>query len=360
MKKYLINSALLIMTLIVGLIYGIVIHKHKVFPYGIINIAYHYLIPKEPGIAYSESILDCEPSWSIGIYEGSTPFDLAAPEDISNPVLTGKDVVDIDALFVADPFMVLKNDKYYMFFEVYNRETNQGDISYAESPDGKHWEYRKVIIDETFHLSYPYVFEWADDYYLIPESSQDSSVRLYKAVSFPDKWEYVGNLMTGYRYVDPSIFRHNDKWWLFVNTPSNWKPHSTNPIVTSGSNDLNLYYSSDLLGGWKPHPMNPIVKSDKNIARMGGRVITHNDRLYRLTQDDYHIRIFAFAITELTEKSYVEKIVSEKPVVNMTGKGWNASGMHHVDLHKIGDKWIAVVDGRNIQDSQSATLHSGR
>jgi len=33
-------------------------------------------------------------------------------------------------------------------------------------------------------------------------------------------------------------------------------------------------------------------------------------------------------------------------VVNKTGKGWNAAGMHHVDLHKIGDRWIAAVDGR--------------
>jgi len=321
MKKYLINSALLIMIFVVGVIYGIVIHRYEVFPYRIIQMGYHRLA--------------CGP-WSIGIYEGSTPFDLAPAEDISNPVLTGKDVVDIDARFVADPFMVFKNGNYFMFFEVWNRESNQGDIGYAESTDGKHWEYRKIIIDETFHLSYPYVFEWDDDYYLIPESGQDLSVRLYKAVSFPEKWEYIGTLLTGYRYIDPSIFRYNDKWWLFVTTPEN--------------DVLNLYWASDLLGEWKPHPMNPIVKFDKNIARPGGRVISHNDRLYRLTQDDYPsygIQVFAFEIIELTEKTYAEKIFSEKPVVNMTGKGWNAAGMHHVDLHKIGNKWMAVVDGKD-------------
>ena len=101
--------------------------------------------------------------------------------------------------------------------------------------------------------------------------------------------------------------------------------------------------------------MNPIVKFDKNIARPGGRVITHDGRLYRFAQDDYNdelkvpdygIQVFAFEITELTEKSYAEKFVLENPVVGMTGKGWNAAGMHHVDLHHIGDKWIAAVDGR--------------
>lgn len=328
MKKHLIALVILPMAIAVSIIYGIVIHRHKAFPYKIIKMAYNLIIPKERDNAYGP--------WSIGIYEGFTPFDLAPAGEIANPVLTGKDVFDIEAEFVADPFMLFKNGSYFMFFEVLNRETNQGDIGYAESIDGKHWEYRKVILDEIFHLSYPNVFEWNDDYYLIPESFHDLSVRLYKAVSFPHKWEFVGKLLSGYRYVDPSIFHYNDKWWLFVTTPEN--------------EVLNLYYSSDLLGEWKPHPMNPIVKFNKNIARPGGRVITHNDRLYRMAQDDYPsygIQVFVFEITELTEKSYAEKIVSEKPLVSMTGKGWNAAGMHHVDLHKIGDKWMAAVDGRN-------------
>ena len=79
-------------------------------------------------------------------------------------------------------------------------------------------------------------------------------------------------------------------------------------------------------------------------------MLVHDNRLYRFAQDDdpsYGIQVFAFEITELTEQTYVEKIVSEKPVVSMTGHGWNAAGMHHVDLHQTEDKWIAVVDGKS-------------
>jgi hypothetical protein len=304
-----------------GVIFGIIIHKCKVFPYEIIKIAYNRIHG---------------PSWSIGIYEGSTPFDLAAPKDISNPVLTGKDVVGVNADFVADPFMVVKDGKYFMFFEVLNRVTAQGDIAYAESTDGRKWDYRRVVIDEKFHLSYPYVFEWKGTYYLVPESNKDLSVRLYKAVRFPEEWEYVGNLLSGYRYVDPSLFHYKNEWWMFVST------------VDGGV--LNLYYSKSLLSGWRPHPMNPIVKLDKRFSRSGGRVIVYNDKLYRLTQDDdssYGIRVFAFEITELSEKSYAEKLASKRPVITKTGIGWNAAGMHHADLHKIKNGWIAVVDGRN-------------
>jgi len=41
---------------------------------------------------------------------------------------------------------------------------------------------------------------------------------------------------------------------------------------------------------------------------------------------------------------------SETPIVTRSGKGWNAAGMHHVDLHKIEDKWIGAVDGKKYSD----------
>ena len=326
MKRCLIYLTVLILILM-DMVYGFAILKYKVFPYRHMAAAYNFMINATPYKSYGP--------WSIGVYKGSSPFDLAAPSDIANPVLTGKDVVDMDARFVADPFMVLAQNKYILFFEAMNRETSRADIGYAESTDGKSWKYKKIIIHESFHLSYPYVFEWNNAYYMIPESHHDLSVRLYKAVSFPDNWVYIGNLLSGYHFVDPSIFQYNKKWWLFVATPE--------------SDTLNLYYASNLLGEWKPHPMNPIIKFNNKIARPGGRVIADNGRLYRFTQDDqssYGTRVFAFEITELSEKSYREKLV-ETPVINMTGKGWNSAGMHNVDLHKTGNKWMAVVDGRN-------------
>lgn len=326
MIKISIGLALLSAIITTSLLYGFIVHKHQMFPYDAVKFLYQNL-------KYQLQKNNNGP-WSIGIYEGVTPFDLSDPKDIINPVLTAKDVTDVNAKFVADPFITLKDNKYFMFFEILNRATDQGDIGYAESSDGKKWEYRNIVIDEDFHLSYPHIFEWENNYYLIPESHEDLSVRLYKAESFPDKWEHIGNILNGYHYIDPSIFRHNDKWWLFVSDLNN--------------DVLNLYYSSDLLDGWKSHPMNPIVKLNKNIARPGGRVVSYNNRLYRMTQDDeprYGIQVFGFEITELTEESYQEQIISEEPIVTQSGKGWNATGMHHVDVQYMGTKWIAAVDG---------------
>src|SRR6185312_630686 len=184
--------------------------------------------------------------WSIGIYEGDTPFEISEPRETSNPILSARDVKDKDIRFVADPFMIRTNGQFHLFFEAMERKSNRGAIGLAESDDGKNWKYKGVVMEENFHLSYPYVFAENGDYYMIPESAEDLSVRLYKASQFPDKWEHVGNLLSGYRYLDASVFRQQGKWWMFV--------------ATGSSNVLNLYFSDELERGWRPHPMNPVVK----------------------------------------------------------------------------------------------------
>ena len=274
--------------------------------------------------------------WSIGVYIGTNPFYLVSPDTISNPVLTAKDITDIPATFVADPFMIKKGATWYMFFEVMNAYTKQGDIGLATSNDGFNWCYKQIVLDEPFHLSYPYVFKWKNEYYMIPESYQANSIRLYKTAHFPTQWSFFASLLEGSDYVDSSVFHFNDKWWLFTTS-------------TIRNNILRLYYAHDLMGPWIEHPKSPIIKGDAHIARPGGRVLVFGSRIVRYTQDDdphYGNQVRAFEITELTTTTYEEKAVSQNPIVEGSGKGWNAKGMHHIDPHQIEeDKWIACVDG---------------
>ena len=276
--------------------------------------------------------------WAIGIYVGKDPFNFSSLEDIDNPVLTYQDVTDVPAEFVADPFMIRAGSRWYMFFEVMNADTNQGDIGLAISNDGFNWEYKQIVLDELFHLAYPCVFEFDDEYYMIPDSREANSVRLYKAVNFPTEWSFDRILLKG-GYSDPSIFRYNGKWWIFA---------EANPV--RGSNDtLRLYYSNDLNEPFIEHPQSPIVFGDANIARPGGRVLVVGNRIIRYAQDDYPRygnQVWAFEITELTTTSYKEKRESRNPILKASGIGWNKDGMHHIDSHQVEqDKWIACVDG---------------
>jgi hypothetical protein len=276
--------------------------------------------------------------WSVGIYSGTSPFDLVHAEDVENPVLTRESVSDVPAVFVADPFLLQADGAWHMFFEVLNWRADKGEIGLATSENGLNWTYRQIVLVEPFHLSYPYVFEWADDFYMIPECHQTGSVRLYRALQFPTQWSLQATLLRGPYFADPSIFRLHDKWWLFVETNPDQK-HDT----------LRLYYADDLMGPWFEHPKSPVIEGNPRISRPGGRILVLGDTVIRYAQDcypHYGTGLRAFEITDLTTTRYQEREVQESPVLSPSGAGWNACGMHHIDPHRIADgKWIASVDG---------------
>lgn len=320
---------LVVCLLIAGILLGIALHKGKPRFYRRFMEAFR---PPRPPIDPLHSKYG---KWAIAIYEGATPFDLKPAADFPNPLITAESVTDTDALFVADPFIFRHQGGWHMFFEVMPRDTESGVIGRAESVDGREWHYRGITLREDFHVSYPHVFEWEGEIYMIPESADDYSVRLYRAASFPEKWECVGKLLTGHDFTDATVFRHEETWWMFVSNTRN--------------NALSLYFSDHLTHGWQPHSTNPVVRNDAHHARSAGRVVVADGKLHRFAQDcepHYGMRVFAFEITGLSREGYAEKPVSDTPVVTSSGAGWNSLGMHHVDAHFIDGRWIAAVDGK--------------
>lgn len=295
--------------------------------------------PRQPSVHRVYIPAPSEDVWSIGIYTGQSPFSLSAPRRVHNPVLTREQVSDVPATFVADPFMVRGDDCWYMFFEVMNWHSGKGEIGLAQSKDGLAWNYSQIVLAEPFHLSYPYVFGWEGEYYMIPESYQADAIRLYKARNFPAQWSFVAPLLEGPYLVDSSIFRYDDRWWLYTETSSEVK-HDC----------LRLYFADELTGPWVEHPRSPIVPHDAKIARPGGKVLVIGTEIFRFTQDcsvAYGSAVRAFKITQLDPQHYAEKEMGSTPVLMASGSGWNADGMHHLDAHRMpGGRWIACVDGR--------------
>jgi hypothetical protein len=274
-----------------------------------------------------------KPAWAIGMCAGTSPFvlDCAAHD---NPVLTARDVTDVRAAFVADPFMVHDFNQYFMFFEVMDSATGRAGIGLATSATGSSWEYKRTVLTEPFMLSYPYVFKWDGQYYMLPETHQANAVRLYRAAEFPNVWSFVGNLVTGRPLNDPSIVRVNDRWWLFA-----------------GERDdtLRLYHADTLTGPWVEHPKSPIISGDPARARPGGRLLPFKGRLFRMAQRDrpnYGNQVRVFEVVELSTSDYKETELPESPILRGTGRGWNKAGMHHADIHQMDEhRWLACVDG---------------
>lgn len=284
------------------------------------------------------SLLLPENSWAIGIYSGRSALSLQPAAGVCNPVLTAADVTDAVALFVADPFMIRVDDTWHMFFELFNTGNRKGEIGLATSSDGMSWTYQQTVLQEPFHLSYPYVFEWEGEFFMTPETLGSGTTRLYRADTFPSRWSCVATIIDT-PGADPSPFRFNDRWWMLV-------------CQYPGKNDvLKLYSADSLYGPWIEHPSSPVINGDLRRARPAGRVLPSvHGRLIRFAQDcypRYGTQIRAFQILELTSRDYLEVEVSADPLICPSGRGWNKEGMHQVDAHQTDqERWIACVDGR--------------
>ena len=123
------------------------------------------------------------------------------------------------------------------------------------------------VLEEPWHLSYPQVFRsnrhGSDEWYMVPESADCGQIRLYRAVSFPDRWEFVRELLPGAIAVDSTLFEHQGLWWLFTSQKTE----------NTGFNSSLYAYSASVFDTdqWTPHRQNPVVTGLDN-ARMAGRV----------------------------------------------------------------------------------------
>jgi hypothetical protein len=228
-------------------------------------------------------------------------------------------------MFWADPFVVAENNNYYIFVEEFIYRKNRAHISLIELDSGGKFIRSGKIIERPYHMSYPFAFKMGDSYYMIPETSQNRTIELYKCTEFPWKWEFERNIMEDIAATDTTLFFHEEKWWLFATVDR------TNGI-SGCSTELFLFYSEDPLSGkWTSHPLNPVV-SDESNARCAGKLFVEDGRIYRPSQDcsvrygrGFNINL----VTKLSTSEYNETTVREiKP-------DWNGQlrGTHTLNYH---------------------------
>jgi hypothetical protein len=198
--------------------------------------------------------------------------------------------------FWADPFPLKVDGMYYIFFEDYVNEKGRAHISVVEVDENGIVAGPTEVLSLDCHLSYPFVFEWQDNYYMIPETGERHVVELYRCVSFPFEWRPEKVLLEANRPLDATLTEVDGTWWMFVNLEEEG--------VAVNWDELHLYYAENLLGPWKPHARNPIV-SDVRSARPAGRLFWSNNVLYRPSQDSSLRYGYATTINKITELSPV-------------------------------------------------------
>jgi len=208
--------------------------------------------------------------------------------------------------YLADPFVIERDGRTCCFVEDYDCSTKRGRISVYELNSGGSSEFLGPVVEEPFHLSFPYVFEHDGELYMCPESSANRDIRVYRCTGFPLEWRLEKVIMSDVRAADTMLFEKDRCWWMLTNIDT----------ADTGDycSDLFVFRSdSPLSDQWTPHAGNPVVL-DAGYARNAG-LLREGTRLYRVSQrqgfDQYGKGSQINEIVALSDSSYEENCVAQ-------------------------------------------------
>ena len=245
--------------------------------------------------------------WHIGFQDETfDKFNFYKSKVIENPKNS----------FLADPFVVEYKKENYVFVEEYNFKNKKGVISVYKIFKNNSQRIG-LALEENFHLSFPYIFEYENNYYMLPETSDLNEIRIYKCEEFPLKWKYEKTIMKNKKSTDSIIFNLNNFWWLMT-TFSN--------TGHGNESELQIFYSEKgpLTDEWISFKKNPVI-IDPSLGRNGG-ILNHNKKLFRVAQsfgfNTYGEKVNIQEIKKLDPDNFIENnycIVEPKFKKNLIG-----------------------------------------
>jgi hypothetical protein len=250
---------------------------------------------------------------------------------------------------LADPFVISRNGRNYCFVEDLDHLKGRGTIAVYELRDGDS-KFVGTVLDEEFHLSFPYLFEFRGELYMCPESSANKDIRIYKCMEFPLQWKLEKIVMKNISAADTMFFEKDGNWWMVTNIdPAGIGDHCSELFLFSASSPFD--------DEWKSHPDNPVVV-DASCARNAGCFVD-NGQYFRFSQGQgfefYGKRLLINEIVELTSANYRESCLS----VLTPSFGDGVIGIHH--MHSNGRITVfdfAVRSRINSGDEPASTVSS--
>jgi hypothetical protein len=262
--------------------------------------------------------------WTIGIRRldrTESTIDLPAPDRLR---LLASD----HGHFVADPMLLTYEETTYLFFEEMDHSSGLGSLGCVTVGDDGSLSEPVTVMKRPTHLSYPFVFVHQGEVFMIPETSADRRIELWRAVELPDRWELSAVLIDGVDAVDATVKFDEDQqlWWMFVSVA---EPGG------STFDTLSIYFSQELASGWTAHPLNP-VKLDPTSSRPAGPIREEDGHWLRPAQDcsrGYGGALAWCRITDLSPHTFHEEVVTR----------WSPpSGYRGLHTYTRTDNWEAI------------------
>jgi hypothetical protein len=259
-----------------------------------------------------------EQQWSIAF-----SFDAAAHDDLSRYHAI---IPPADRLW-ADPFVIADGDRAWIFIEEMLFSEKRGVLAVLEARRDGSWSPPQRILERPFHLSYPCVFRWNDELFMVPDTRRNGTIELYRCVDVPLRWELDTVLMPNIDAVDTTVFEEGGHWWMYFASPAGDK---------AAVDRLWLYHAPTPRGPWTSHRWNPL-ECDVVGGRPGGRPFRRDGRLMRGVQIGtpyYGHSLGLREIVTLTPDAWEER------QTGTIGPHGGYAGIHTLNV----DGHVAVVD----------------
>lgn len=248
------------------------------------------------------------------------------PEDLKTPFTP---LPNTWRYWRADPFLVEAEGKTWLFAELYDRLRLKGVLGCCELTDGgaEKW---KIILDEPFHLSYPFVFAHQGGWYMIPEACGAGKIILYRATEFPWHWERAAEL-ADIAGVDSTVVETAGGRYLLT------------VRVENQAGDLVVMKMDD---GFSLSGLRSLYEKEDPNVRPAGRPYFRNGERIRPAQDcsrGYGYGLNFMVLRKLDDTSFEEELLCKvlPTDVRITGIGkpegihtYNFSSRYEVIDHK--------------------------
>lgn len=180
--------------------------------------------------------------------------------------------------WLADPFIFEKDDIVYIFYEAFDLIERKGKIAYSIMKNNGSFTEPTIILNEKYHLSFPYIFEYKNDIYIMPESSSDYRVKLFKATLFPNQWEPADIILPDIYACDSIFITNKEERYLHINEMY----HNTPNGSYSSCWVKNYIYK---LNGFKTQLEAIKISEGDYGIRNAGKSFYIGNKLYRPGQD---------------------------------------------------------------------------
>lgn len=232
--------------------------------------------------------------------------------------------------FRADPFGIATTAGRFVFCEDCPPGTDSAGLAVIQLDDtGRPVAEFPVETGVVGHLSWPFVFFYGNDLWMLPEHSAGDHTLLLRCRRFPDRFEPAELLLADFPAVDPVLFATDGMFWLFATD-------RRDEDVTK----LHLFSAPKPFGPWRPHPGNPVV-CDLRAARPAGPLFWARGGLFRPAQDcasGYGAAITLCRIDRLDGTGF-----GQTPIVRVVPPASLPDGAH--TLAPLGPDW-SLVDAK--------------